>query len=77
MGLGDLVAQIRERDATAFVDEQQTRLEAGKARFTDKLSNNPGGAGTTKEEIMAIKDRAERRKAIAEHPALFGLTATE
>ena len=31
----------------------------------------------TKEEIMAIKDGAERRKAIAENPELFGLKFTE
>lgn len=29
------------------------------------------GASMTKEEIMAIKDRTERRKAIAEHPEVF------
>ena len=33
------------------------------------------GGGVTKESIMAIKDRGERRKAIAENPQLFGQTA--
>lgn len=33
-----------------------------------------GGKGTrTKDEIMAIKDTAERQQAIAENPAIFGL----
>lgn len=31
-----------------------------------------GGKGVTRESIMAIKDRAERRKAIAENMDLFG-----
>ena len=37
--------------------------------------DNPhgGGAGKTREEIMAIEDTAERQAAIAEHPELFGL----
>lgn len=44
-------------------------------------STPPGTGGTTtyksKAEIMAITDRAERRKAMAENPALFGLTKGE
>lgn len=38
------------------------------------------GGGTTfktKEEIMAIKDGTERRKAIAENPSLFGLAPSK
>jgi hypothetical protein len=31
------------------------------------------GAGKTKDEILAIKDGAERRKAMAENPELFGI----
>lgn len=42
----------------------------------------PGGNGgskgyKTKEEIMDIKDRAERQKAIADNPALFGIDEGE
>lgn len=33
---------------------------------------NTGGELVTKDSIMAIKDRAERQKAIAEHSELFG-----
>ena len=29
--------------------------------------------GPAKEEILAIRDGTERRRAIAEHPELFGL----
>lgn len=32
----------------------------------------PDGTTLTKEQIMGISDRRERRKAIAEHPELFG-----
>ena len=45
LGFGDLIEQIRERDASAFVDEQQEDLEKNKARFTDRAGgqNPPGG----------------------------------
>lgn len=32
-----------------------------------------GGAGKTRDEILAIKDTSERQQAIAENPELFGL----
>ncbi|MBR4855137.1 MAG: hypothetical protein IKU94_00735 [Bacteroidaceae bacterium] len=35
--------------------------------------NKGTGGGKTKEEIMAIRDGAERRKAMLENPELFGL----
>lgn len=35
--------------------------------------DNAGSKGKTKEEIMNIKDRAERQAAIAENPELFGI----
>ena len=47
--------------------------ESEKGADTAKPPANTGGAGKTKEEIMAIKDRGERQKAIAENPKLFGL----
>lgn len=39
------------------------------------VDDPPGGGGTgkTRDEIMAIKDTAERQAAIAENPELFGL----
>ena len=37
-------------------------------------TDGKGGAGAkTREEIMAIKDSAERQKAIADNPSLFGI----
>lgn len=73
LGLSDLLKQIREADASAFVDEQQEQLEQGKARFTQPMSNqNGGGAGNlTKKDIMAIKDPVERQQKIAENIGLF------
>lgn len=44
-----------------------------KGAETTTPPSNTGGKTMTKEEIMAIKDGTERRKAIAENPQLFGL----
>lgn len=71
LGLSDLMAQIKEADASAFVDEEQQSREENKARFTKQSSSGGQGKTRTKEEIMAITDRAERRKAIAENMNLF------
>ena len=73
LGLSDLLAQMKEKDASAFVDEQQDQLEAGRAKpFTGPL--NPNGGGTkkmTREEIFGIKDTTARRQAIAENLSEF------
>lgn len=39
---------------------------------TSNPPSNNGGSGMTKEEIMKIKDRTERQKAISENHELFG-----
>lgn len=44
LGLSDLIGQIKQTDASAFVDEQQERLEAGKARFTQPSKGGNGGS---------------------------------
>lgn len=46
-------------------------------RGADKLTPPPGGGRSykTRDEIMAIQDRAERRAQIAQHPGLFGLSS--
>lgn len=73
LGLNDLISQMKEKDASAFVDEKQEKLEAGRAKpFTGPL--NPNGVGAkkmTREEIFGIKDRTERQKAIAENLSEF------
>lgn len=74
LGLSDLIGQIKERDASAFVDEQQQRAQQQAARFTTPgTGRTPGGHGTmTKKDIYAIKDPSERQAAIAENLGLFG-----
>ena len=69
-GFGDVIADIKAADPSAFVDEHQEELEQKKVKFT---APNQQSAGTsmTRETIGAIKDRAQRRKAIAENPELF------
>ena len=51
----------------------------GKVETTGTNTTNPpsgGGGGTkTKEQILAIKDGAERRREMAANPSLFGLDA--
>ena len=73
LGLSDLIAQMKEKDASAFVDEKQEQLEAGRAKpFTGPLNPNGGGAKKmTREEIEAIKDPAEMQQRIAENMHLF------
>lgn len=45
---------------------------SAKGKNTETPPNNNGGSDMTKEEIMGIKDRAERQQAISEHHELFG-----
>lgn len=73
LGLSDLLAQMKEKDASAFVDENQEQLEAGRAKpFTGPLNPNGGNAKKmTREEISGIKDTATRQRAIAENFSLF------
>lgn len=69
LGLNDLIETIKSEDASAFVDEDNPP-----AKFTQRMGGgnpNPGGTPMTKEQIMAIKDRTERRAAIAKNMKLF------
>ena len=72
LGLTDLINTYKEKDASAFVDESKETLENNKAKFTESSQSGTNGQAVTRESIMAIKDRTERRKAIAEHLDLFG-----
>lgn len=74
LGLSDLIDQIKKNDASAFVDEHQEQLEAGRARFTQPQKAGSGAKfGTlTRKEIMDIKDPSERQAAIAQNLGLFG-----
>lgn len=73
LGLSDLLDQIKRDDPSAFVDEQQKRLENNKARFTTVHTGSDARFGAmTKKDIMGIKDPGERQKAIIENRELFG-----
>lgn len=74
IGFNDLLEDAKKNDASAFVDKAQQNLEQNKARFTGPMNNQGGKVGTmTKDEIMAIKDRGERREAMLANKELFGM----
>ena len=68
LGLNDLINQLKESDADAFVPEEDPGQK--KAVFTQPMQKKPAG-GMTKDDIMAIKDRTERQSAIAANAHLF------
>lgn len=70
IGFNDLLEDAKKTDASAFVDENQQHLEQNKAKFTTQQKNNTGET-LTKDQIMAMKDPAERQKAIRENIGLF------
>ena len=74
LGLSDLIGQIKEKDASAFVDEKQEQARQQAARFTVPGTGRSTGSNgtTTKKDIMSIKDPTERQAAIAENLVLFG-----
>lgn len=72
IGFTDVIEAARKTDASAFVDKQQEEAERNKPQFTTRSGGAPGATGTmTRDEIMSIKDRSERRAAIAAHMNLF------
>lgn len=67
LGLNDLMETIKAADASAFVTER----EENRARFTEpKPINNPGGP-LTAQDIIKIKNPAERQRLIEANPQLF------
>lgn len=68
-GLSDLLAQMKEKDASAFVDEKQEQLEAGRAKpFTGPLK---GAAQPTTSEKFKAMSLDERMKLKASDPAAY------
>lgn len=65
-GDSDIFKELTQNDGTAFRGVVQIPLAGGSPRPTGKSYHS-------KDEIMAIKDRVERRQAIAENPSLFGI----
>ena len=70
IGFNDLLEDAKKNDASAFVNEEQQHLEQNKAKFTTQQKNNTGET-ITKDQIMAMKDPAERQRAIRENIGLF------
>ena len=81
---GKIAAAIRKANAT--VEDADKLTEGIKADWADFVVNtvkkgvnnakppkSDGGGTMTKEEIMAIKDTAQRQAAIAENHELFGI----
>lgn len=71
IGFNDLIEEAKKSDASAFVDKEQQHLEQNKARFSTSRTPSSSGSPITRDEIMGIKDRAERRAAIAKNLNLF------
>ena len=70
IGFNDLLEDAKKNDASAFINEEQQHLEQNKAKFTTQQKNNTGET-ITKDQIMAMKDPAERQRAIRENIGLF------
>ena len=61
-----------EQIKTEYADFIVTSTTTG-ANTANPPANGGSGTGKTKEEILAIKDGAARRQAMADNPSLFGL----
>ena len=72
LGLNDLISQMKEKDASAFIDEGQQKAQQNAARFTQPFQRQNQSGGITKDQIMGIKDASERQSAIAANIHLFG-----
>lgn len=73
LGLNDLISQMKEKDASAFVDEEQQKAQQNAARFTQPFNRqNQNGGKMTVADIKAIKDPAERQSKIAQNLDLYG-----
>lgn len=71
LGLNDLISQMKEADASAFVDEAQQNAQQNAARFTVPRGQQTSPGSMTKADIMAIKDPSERQAKIAKNIELF------
>lgn len=71
LGLNDLIGQLKEQDATAFVDEKAQQQEQNRPKFTTKPTAPTSGKPLTREDIMSIPDRSARRAAMAQNQHLF------
>ena len=72
LGLNDLIGQMKEKDASAFVDDAQQQAQQNMARFTAPVGKQNTPGTITRKDIEAIKDPSERQSAIASNLHLFG-----
>lgn len=72
LGLNDLLSQMKEKDASAFIDDAQQQAQRNMARFTAPLGKQNAPGTMTRKDIEAIKDPSERQSAIASNLHLFG-----
>lgn len=58
LGLNDLIAQMKEKDASAFVDDEQIKAQQNAARFTQPIgrAQPAGGKKYTMSELMKMKN---------------------
>lgn len=72
--IAEAIKALSESEETAFLFD--TDPEQSRAQFTTGMSgsNANGGKRMTRQEIMAVSDRTERRKLIRENMDLFGET---
>lgn len=70
LGLKDLLEQMKEKDAPAFVNESEETAKNNMAKFTSQVNKNQQGT-LTKNDILSIKDATERQAAIAANINLF------
>lgn len=66
----DKVSENIKKEWSEFITTTTTK---GANPSNPPANGGGSGSGKTKEEILAIKDGGERRKAMAENPELFGL----
>lgn len=67
LGLNDLMETIKTADASAFVTER----EENRARFTEPKPINNLSGPLTAQDIIKIKNPAERQRLIEANPQLF------
>lgn len=67
LGLNDLMETIKTADASAFVTER----EENRARFTEPKPINTPSGHLTAQDIIKIKNPAERQRLIEANPQLF------
>ena len=56
IGLNDMVETIKEKDASAFVDEEKDRLEQNKAKFSSSIKGKKDGGKMSMAELMKAKN---------------------